>query len=79
MQSHPSGSSFSATHHKSKPKPHHHIRLTNGFREDVKMLQNFLKDWNGTSLFLNPCWENSAELSLYRVYQKKSLQLENSR
>ena len=47
------------------PKPHHHIRLTNGFREDVKMWQNFLKDWNGTSFFLNPCWENSAELSLY--------------
>jgi hypothetical protein len=34
-------------------KPHHHIRLTNGFREDVKMWQIFLKDWNGTSLFLN--------------------------
>ena len=53
------------------PKPHHHIRLTNVFCEDVKMLQNFLKVWNGTSLFLNPCWKNSAELSLYRVYQKK--------
>ena len=47
------------------PKQHHHIRLTNGFREDVKMWQNFLIDWNGTSLFLNPFWENSAELSLY--------------
>ena len=47
------------------PKPHHHIRLTKGFREDVKMWQNFLKSWNGTSLFLNPCWENSAEFSLY--------------
>ena len=47
------------------PKPHHHIRLTNGFREDVKMWQNFLKNWTGTSLFLNPCWENSAELSLH--------------
>lgn len=46
-------------------KPHHHIRLTNGFREDIKMWQIFLKDWNGTSLFLNPSWENSAELSLY--------------
>ena len=34
-------------------KPHHRIRLTNGFREDVKMWQIFLKDWNGTSLFLN--------------------------
>jgi hypothetical protein len=34
-------------------KPHHHIRLTNGFREDVKMWQIFHKDWNGTSLFLN--------------------------
>jgi hypothetical protein len=33
-------------------KPHNHIRLTNGFREDVKMWQFFLKDWNGTSLFL---------------------------
>ena len=29
------------------------------------MWQNFLKDWTGTSLFLNPCWENSAELSLH--------------
>ena len=46
-------------------KPHHHIRLTNGFREDVKMWQIFLKDWNGTSLFLNSFWENSTNLSLY--------------
>ena len=37
----------------------HHIRLTNGFREDVKMWQIFLKDWNGTSLFLNSFLESS--------------------
>ena len=36
-----------------------------GCGKHVKMWQNFLKGWNGTSLFLNPCWENSAELSLY--------------
>ena len=46
-------------------KPHHHIRLTNDVREDVKMWQFFLKDWNGTSLFLNSFWENSTNLSLY--------------
>ena len=47
------------------PKPHHHIRLNNGFREDVQMWQFFIKDWNGTSLFLNSCWDNSHELSVY--------------
>ena len=68
MQNNCPGSSFSATYHKSNTgvsKPHHHIRLTNGFREDVKMWQIFLKDWNGTSLFLNSFWEHSTNLSLY--------------
>ncbi len=46
-------------------KPHHHVRLTNGFRDDVYMWQTFLRDWNGTSLFLNSFWENSTTLSLY--------------
>ena len=46
-------------------KPHNHIRLTNGFREDVKMWQIFLKDWNGTSLFPDSFWENSSNLYLY--------------
>ena len=46
-------------------KPHHYIHLINGFRKDVKMWQFFLKDWNGTSLFLNSLWENSTNLSLY--------------
>jgi hypothetical protein len=46
-------------------KPHNHIRLTNGFPEDVKMWQIFLKDWNETSLFPNSFWENSSNLYLY--------------
>ena len=46
-------------------KPHHHVRLTKGFRDDVYMWQTFLRDWNGTSLFLNSFWENSTTLSLY--------------
>jgi hypothetical protein len=29
------------------------------------MWQIFLKNWNGTSLFLNSFWENSTNLSLY--------------
>jgi hypothetical protein len=29
------------------------------------MWQTFLRDWNGTSLFLNSFWENSTTLSLY--------------
>ena len=47
------------------PKPHHRIRLNNCFREDVQMWQFFIKDWNGTSLSLNPNWDNSHELSLH--------------
>jgi hypothetical protein len=50
-------------------KPHHHIRLTNGFREDVKMWQILFvlcgKFYLLTSLFLNSFWENSTNLSLY--------------
>ena len=46
-------------------KPHHHIRLTKGFRDDILMWQTLLKEWNGTGLFLNSVWENSASLSLY--------------
>ena len=32
-------------------KPQHHIRLSAGFREDIKMWQSFLSDWNGSSFF----------------------------
>jgi hypothetical protein len=45
MQRNCPGSSFSATYYKSNTgvsKPHNHIRLTNGFREDVKMWPIFL-------------------------------------
>ena len=34
-------------------KPHYHVRLNNGFREDLKMWQRFIDCWNGTNMFMN--------------------------
>ena len=44
---------------------HHHIKLNAGFREDVKMWQKFIDNWNGKNLFLNPLWETSNTLQLF--------------
>ena len=46
-------------------QPHHHIKLNAGFREDVKMWQNFMNNWNGRNLFLNTVWEDSNTLKLH--------------
>ena len=34
-------------------KPHYHIRLNNGFREDLRMWKQFIDNWNGTNMFMN--------------------------
>ena len=44
---------------------HHHIKSNAGFREDVKMWQKFIDNWNGNNLFLNPLWETSNTLQLF--------------
>ena len=44
---------------------HHHIKLKASFREDVKMWQKFIDNWNGKNLFLNPLWETSNTLQLF--------------
>ena len=46
-------------------KPHHHIYLGKGFREDIRMWQSFLCDWNGKAFFLNHFWESSSQLKLF--------------
>ena len=46
-------------------KPHHHIRLGVGFREDLSMWQTFANDWNGKAFFLNDFWESSSDLALF--------------
>ena len=34
-------------------KPHCHIRLNNGFREDLRMWKQLIDNWNGTNMFMN--------------------------
>ena len=34
-------------------KPHCHIRLNNGFREDLRMWKHLIDNWNDTNIFMN--------------------------
>ena len=34
-------------------KPHCHIRLNNGFREDLRMWKQLIDNWNGTNMSMN--------------------------
>ena len=49
---------------------HHHNKLNAGFREDVKMWQKFIDNWNGKNLFLNSLWETSNTLQLLLMQQQ---------
>ena len=46
-------------------KPHHRIRLTQGIKEDLRMWQTFLNDFNWVSNMLDVEWVSSAQLQLY--------------
>ena len=46
-------------------KPHCHIRLNNGFREDLRMWKQLIDNWNGTNMFMNEAKEDSNTLALY--------------
>ena len=44
---------------------HHHIRLTEGMRQDLKMWLRFFCDFNGISLFIDAQWLTNWDVSLY--------------
>ena len=46
-------------------KPHHRICLTLGIKEDLRMWQTYLNDFNGVSYMLDVEWVSSAQLQLY--------------
>ena len=46
-------------------KPYHHIKLNAGFREDIRMWQIFLDQWNGSNFFMYKEWETSEALHVY--------------
>ena len=46
-------------------KPYHHIKLNAGFREDIRMWQIFLDQWNGSNFFMYKEWKTSEALHLY--------------
>ena len=45
--------------------PHHHIRLNNGVRADLRMWEEFLSGFNGSAFFQHRSWTDSNTLSLY--------------
>ena len=42
-------------------KPHHHMRLTKAFYEDIIMWKLFINNWNGKQFFLNLSRTGSSE------------------
>lgn len=46
-------------------KPHHHIRLNRGIREDLRMWLNFFGTFNGISVFHDRFWTSSSDFQLY--------------
>lgn len=45
-------------------KPYHHIRLSKGIREDLKMWEQFLTNFNGVSYMLDTEWVSANTLNL---------------
>ena len=45
--------------------PHHLIRLSKDVKEDLKVWQSFLANFNGRSFFLEETWYSSTKLDLY--------------
>ena len=45
--------------------PHHLIRLSKDVKEDLKVWQSFLANFNGQSFFLEETWYSSTRLDLY--------------
>lgn len=46
-------------------KSHHHIKLSSGFFEDLKMWKEFIYNWNGANFFLQSEWCASDTLNLH--------------
>ena len=45
--------------------PHHHVRLNNGTRADLRMWEEFLTQFNGSAFFQHRTWINNETLHLY--------------
>ena len=50
-------------------KPHCHIRLNNGFREDLRMWKQLIDNCNGTNMFMNDAKEDSNTLASTQMPQ----------
>ncbi|MES9905170.1 MAG: reverse transcriptase domain-containing protein, partial [Sedimenticola sp.] len=46
-------------------KPHHHLRITKGMRQDLEMWLLFFQAFNGISIFQDQFWTSNADFSLY--------------
>ena len=46
-------------------KPHYHIRISRGAKQDLSMWLQFLIEFDGRSFFLNDIWETSQSLQLF--------------
>lgn len=46
-------------------QPHHHIKLSSGFFQDLNIWKQFIAEWNGASFFLSTSWTDSDSLRLF--------------
>lgn len=46
-------------------KPHHHVRLKQGIRDDLAMWKFFFKKFNGISVFHDRFWISNSDVQLY--------------
>ena len=46
-------------------KPYHHVKITSQVKEDLSVWDNFLKNYNGRTFFLDYIWLTNHQLQLY--------------
>ena len=48
----------------SVKRPLHHVRVTQGMREDMRAWLHFLNEWDGAAYIIDPRWTPASELTL---------------
>lgn len=46
-------------------KPHHHLRITKGMKNDLEMWKIFFQNFNGIQCFPDRCWSTNEEVQLF--------------
>ena len=58
---------------RSVQKPLHHIKLSSGFFQDLKMWKDLISNWNGENFFLSSEWYASDTLNLHTEFLHRGI------